>query len=165
MKTKSTKLTISANFEVYKSAADLSGQDSELLKAAQKAVKAAYAPYSNFCVGAAVLLENGKIVIGNNQENAAYPSGLCAERVAIFYAGAKHPGVAVTAIAIAVKAQNQIINDPVTPCGACRQAIAEYENRYETAIRIIMSGETGKVFITDSIESLLPLMFNRKHLT
>ncbi len=164
MKSKATKLTVSAEFEVYKSADDLSAKDSELLKAAQKAVKAAYAPYSNFRVGAAVLLENGKILIGNNQENAAYPSGLCAERVAIFHAGAKYPGVPVIALAVAVKAHNQVINDPVTPCGACRQAIAEYETRYETPIRIIMTGETGRVFVTKSIESLLPLMFNRKYL-
>ncbi len=164
MKSKSTKLTISSEIEVYKSADDLSKQDSELLAAAKKAVKAAYAPYSNFYVGAAILLENNKIVIGNNQENAAYPSGLCAERVAIFYAGAKYPNVPIKTIAVAVKAQNQIISDPISPCGACRQAIAEYENRYEPPIRIIMSGEKGQVFVASSIESLLPLMFSRKYL-
>src|SRR4051812_22349945 len=108
MKSKAKKITVSAEFEVYKSSADLDKQDSELLKAAQKAVKSAYAPYSNFYVGAAVLLKNGKILIGNNQENAAYPSGLCAERVAVFHAGAKYPGVPVLAIAVAVKAKNQV---------------------------------------------------------
>lgn len=157
-------LTLSSEFEVYASAADLSGQERQLLDAAKEALKAAYAPYSNFQVGAAVLLENGEVITGNNQENAAYPSGLCAERVAIFHAGAAHPGVAVKAIAISCKAQNQVINDPVSPCGACRQAIAEYETRYSQPIRIIMSGENGGVYVARSIEALLPLMFNRKYL-
>lgn len=135
-----------------------------MLQTAKEALKSAYAPYSNFFVGAAVLLENGEVIIGNNQENAAYPSGLCAERVAIFHAGAKYPGVAIKTIAISCKAQNQVINDPVSPCGACRQAIAEYETRYESPIRLVMSGEGGKVYAANSIEALLPLMFNRKYL-
>lgn len=164
MKNKSTKLTISANFEVYKSADDLSKEDKELLATAKKAVKSAYAPYSHFNVGAAVLLQNGKVVTGNNQENAAYPSGLCAERVALFYANAKYPNVGVKTIAVSVKTDHQIINEPVSPCGSCRQVIAEYENLFQSPIRIIMSGETGKVIISDSIASLLPFMFNKKHL-
>lgn len=163
-KEKHTLLSIKADFEVYKSAQDLPAQDLELLKTAQKAVKAAYAPYSNFYVGAALLLENGKVVIGNNQENAAYPSGLCAERVAVYQAGAKYPGVSIKTIAITCKAKKQPVNEPVSPCGACRQAIAEYESRYEKPIRIIMSGESGKVIVASSIESLLPLVFNQKHL-
>lgn len=164
MKNKSTKLTISTSFEVYKSAADLPAEDLELLKKAQKAVKTAYAPYSGFNVGAAILLNNGKTVSGNNQENAAYPSGLCAERVALFYANANYPNVGVKTIAVSVKANHQVITEPVSPCGSCRQVIAEYENLYETPIRIIMSGETGKVYVSESIENLLPFMFNKKHL-
>lgn len=164
MKNKSTKLTISASFEVYKSADDLSKEDRELLATAKKAVKSAYAPYSHFNVGAAVLLQNGKVVTGNNQENAAYPSGLCAERVALFYANAKYPDVGVKTIAVSVKTDHQIINEPVSPCGSCRQVIAEYENLFQSPIRIIMSGETGKVIISDSIAGLLPFMFNKKHL-
>ncbi len=164
MKNKSTQLTISSNFEVYKSADDLPKEDKELLAAAKKAVKSAYAPYSHFNVGAAVLLQNGKVVIGNNQENAAYPSGLCAERVALFYANAKYPNVGVKTIAVSVKTDHQIINEPVSPCGSCRQVIAEYENLFKSPIRIIMSGETGQIIISDSIANLLPFMFNKKHL-
>lgn len=160
----SKKISISTEFEVFDSEQDLPKPDADLLKLAKEALKDAYAPYSNFFVGAAILLENGEVVIGNNQENAAYPSGLCAERVAIYQAGAKFPGIPIIAMAIACKAIHQIINTPVTPCGACRQAIAEYENRYEKPIRLIMSGETGQVYITQSISVLLPLMFNRKYL-
>jgi cytidine deaminase len=159
-----TRFTISTEFEVYKSSSDLEQQDLELLQAAQKAVESAYAPYSHFYVGAAVLLDNGKIIIGNNQENAAYPNGLCAERVAIYHAGAIYPNITVKAIAVTCKSKNNIINVPLSPCGGCRQTISEYENRYEQKIRIIMSGETGEVYISESIESLLPLMFNAKYL-
>ena len=159
-----TKLSISTVFDVYKTATDLEQQDLELLQAAQSMVGSAYAPYSNFYVGAAVLLENGKIILGNNQENAAYPSGLCAERVAIYHAGAVYPNVAVKAIAVTCKSRNNLINGPVSPCGGCRQTISEYENRYAQKIKIIMSGETGEVYVSESIESLLPLMFNAKYL-
>ncbi len=164
MKHKITKLTISSSFDVYPSADTLPDEDRELLAKAKKAVKSAYAPYSNFHVGAAILLQNGKTVIGNNQENAAYPSGLCAERVALFYANANYPKVGVKTIAVSVVSSHQIINEPVSPCGACRQVIAEYENLFESPIRIIMSGETGKIFVSESIENLLPFMFNKKHL-
>lgn len=163
-KPKISKLSIVTEFEVYNSAADLPKKEAELLLEAQKMVKSAYAPYSEFHVGAAVLLENGKIVTGNNQENAAYPSSLCAERVAIFYAGAQYPNVAVKAIAISVKSKNVVIKEPLSPCGGCRQVIAEYENKFEKPIRIIMSGEKGQIYIAKSIESLLPLMFTKKYL-
>lgn len=163
-KPKISKLTIVTEFEVYNSAKDLDKKDAELLLTAQKMVKTAYAPYSEFQVGAAILMENGKIVTGNNQENAAYPSGLCAERVAIFYAGAQYPNMAVKTIAVAVKSKNVVIKEPVSPCGACRQTIAEYENKSGKPIRIIMSGEKGQIYIAKSIESLLPLMFSKKYL-
>ena len=164
MKSKATKLTITTNLTVYKSMEDLPKEDLELLKLAKKAVKSAYAPYSQFFVGAAILLENGKISIGNNQENAAYPSGLCAERVAIFHASANYPNVPIKKIAVSVASKTQIINEPVSPCGGCRQVISEYEMKYESPISIIMSGETGKIYVSDSIENLLPIMFNKKHL-
>jgi cytidine deaminase len=164
MKSKATKLTITTNLTVYKSMEDLPKEDLELLKLAKKAVKSAYAPYSQFFVGAAILLENGKISIGNNQENAAYPSGLCAERVAIFHASAKYPNVPIKKIAVSVASKTQIINEPVSPCGGCRQVISEYEMKYESPISIIMSGETGKIYVSDSIENLLPIMFDKKHL-
>lgn len=163
-KTKISKLSILTEFDVYNSAKDLDKKDAELLLAAQKMVKTAYAPYSEFHVGAAVLLENGKIIVGNNQENAAYPSGLCAERVAIFYASAQYPNVAVKAIAVTVKSKNMVVSEPLSPCGACRQVIAEYENMSQKPIRIIMSGEKGQIYIAKSIESLLPLMFSKKYL-
>lgn len=163
-KSKISKLTITTEIEVYQSVKDLTKKDAELLAEAQKMVKLAYAPYSNFSVGAALLLDNGKTVTGNNQENAAYPSGLCAERVAIFYAGAHYPDSVAKAIAIAVKSKNIVVKEPLSPCGACRQAIAEYENKSGKPIRIIMSGEKGKIYIAKSIESLLPLMFSKKYL-
>lgn len=158
------KLTISTEFEVYDSEKDLSTSENALLQKAKEALKNAYAPYSNFLVGAAVLLENSEIVIGNNQENAAYPSGLCAERVAIFHASATYPGIAVKAIAVCCKAPGSVLEIPVPPCGSCRQVIAEYETKSGKPIRIIMQGEKGKVYVSNSIESLLPLMFNRKYL-
>jgi cytidine deaminase len=158
------KLSITAEFEVYESEKDLSAGENLLLQKAKNVLKNAYAPYSNFLVGAAILLENGEIVIGNNQENAAYPSGLCAERVAIFHASAVHSDSAVKTIAISCKSLNTIIEGPVTPCGACRQVIAEYETKFNQPIRIIMQGEKGNVYAANGIESLLPLMFNRKYL-
>ena len=163
-KSKISKLTIVTELEVYNSIKDLAKKDAELLQEARKILKNAYAPYSNFQVGAALLLDNCKIVTGTNQENAAYPSGLCAERVAIFYAGAQYPDVAVKTIAIAVKSKNIVINEPLSPCGGCRQAIAEYENKFGKPIRILMSGEKGQIYIAKSIESLLPLMFSKKYL-
>ena len=164
MKSKAKTLTITTNLTVYKSMEDLPKEDFELLKLAKKAVKSAYAPYSQFFVGAAILLENGKISIGNNQENAAYPSGLCAERVAIFHASAKFPNIPIKKIAVSVASKTQIINEPVSPCGGCRQVISEYEMKYDSPISIIMSGETGQIYVSDSIENLLPIMFNKKHL-
>ncbi|HEY1040829.1 MAG TPA: cytidine deaminase [Bacteroidia bacterium] len=158
------KIQVISSFEVYRTEQDLANEDRLLLMHARKSLENAYAPYSHFNVGAAILLENGEIVVGNNQENAAYPSSLCAERVAIYYSGAKYPGVKIKALAVTVKAESQVISEPVTPCGACRQAIAEYETRYEQKIRMIMAGETGKIYISESIESLLPLMFNKKFL-
>lgn len=164
MNQKFTKLSVTAEFEVYESENDLISEENSLLQKAQMSMKNAYAPYSNFLVGAAILLENGEIVIGNNQENAAYPSGLCAERVAIFHASAIHPGIPVKVIAICCKAPGSVLETPVPPCGACRQVIAEYETKYNKHIRIIMQGEKGKVYAAKSIESLLPLMFNSKYL-
>ena len=159
-----SKIQIVSSSDVYSNDSELNNEDKLLLLHARKAVADAYAPYSNFQVGSAVLLENGEIIIGNNQENAAYPSGLCAERVAIYSAGARFPNVAVKAIAVSYKAPDASLTDPVTPCGACRQAIAEYENRHSKRIRLIMGGAEGKIYIAESIESLLPLMFNKKYL-
>jgi cytidine deaminase len=155
-----TSLKITTEIEVYQNEKDLPKKEQALVKQAREALGRAYAPYSEFLVGAAVLLSNGEIITGNNQENAAYPSGLCAERVAIYYASSKFPGAAVKAIAIACRTE-----EPTAPCGSCRQAIAEYEIRDKSAIRIIMCSEKGRVFTAKSIESLLPLLFNRNSLT
>lgn len=151
--------TLKINYSVSDSISELSEQDQILMKEAVKSAQNAYAPYSGFSVGAAVKLSSGRIVTGNNQENAAYPSGLCAERVALFSASALYPEDAVETIVITIKTKHKII-EPVAPCGACRQVIAEYENRQNRKIRIIFSGETGKTFLVDGIENLLPITFN-----
>lgn len=160
----SKKITVNCTFEVYNSDNELSESEKNLLTEAKKALENAYAPYSNFYVGAAVLLENGAIITGNNQENAAYPSGLCAERVAIFHASSQYPDKKIISIAVAAKSQKRIIDSPVTPCGACRQSMAEYEIKFESPIRIIMAGEKGEVYVSPSISNLLPLSFTGKSL-
>jgi cytidine deaminase len=126
--------------------------------------KNAYAPYSNFYVGAAVLLENGAIVIGSNQENASYPSGLCAERVAIFQAGALYPGVTIKAVAITATSKNYIVKQAAAPCGNCRQAMIEYEQKQKQPIKILLMGEQGEVIQFNSLLDILPLAFNNSFL-
>lgn len=124
--------------------------------------KHAYAPYSKFRVGAAVLMDNGEIMVGSNQENAAYPSGLCAERVAIFQAGSLYPEGTILKIAISAASENSKTTTPVPPCGSCRQAIAEYEVRQNTPIEIYFMGETGVIYKSASLKNLLPFMFDKK---
>jgi len=131
-----------------------------------KAIEAsfnAYAPYSKFKVGAAVLLENGEIITGNNQENAAYPSGLCAERTALFYANANYPNVAVVSLAVAVNKNGIVLKHPAPPCGSCRQVILESENRFAKPIRIILAG-TESVEVVANAKALLPLDFDAEFL-
>jgi len=140
---------------------ELHADDARLLKEATVATRQSYAPYSNFNVGAAVLLENGEIIYGSNQENAAYPSGLCAERVALFYANSHHPNVAVKAIAVD-SAVNGVENcDPVYPCGDCRQVLLECEHRFGKPIKVIMGG-AKKIKMVMSVKDLLPLSFELK---
>ena len=143
---------------------ELKESDKKLIKSAVDAAKTAYAPYSGFRVGVAARLEGGKIVNGSNQENAAYPSGLCAERVVLFYAQSKYPDVGAEAIAVYAKSDDFRLDKPVTPCGACRQVIAEHENRHGKKVRVIMGGSNGSVQVTEGIESLLPLMFMMEQL-
>lgn len=138
---------------------ELDSVEQNLVQQARSCVEDAYAPYSRFQVGAAVLLEDGTVVTGNNQENASYPIGMCAERVALFAASAHYPRIRVKAIAITARSASFIIDKPVTPCGACRQAIAEYEHRHGSPIRIIMTGESGPLLIAESISPLLPFQF------
>lgn len=151
---------ISFDLVVYESSRELEDQDQILLKEAVIARKKAYSPYSKFNVGAAVLLKNGEIVTGNNQENACYPSGLCAERVAIFYASSKFPGIAIQSIAISATSKNFVVNKPAAPCGNCRQSVSEYEIKQNSPISIIMSGETGEILKCSSVSDILPLAFN-----
>ena len=151
---------IACRLTEYDDVSEMSENDRHLVEEAKQSMSAAYAPYSHFHVGAAVLLENGKIIKGNNQENASYPVGLCAERVAIFSAGANNPGIAVIAIAVIARSDHFYVDRPVPPCGACRQAISEYEHRFGKKIRMIMAGESGKVLMSESIENLLPYQFN-----
>ncbi len=153
------KLSLTSTVEVYSSIEELSDQDAELLAQAKKAIDNAYAPYSKFKVGAALRLANGEVFLGNNQENAAYPLCLCAERVALFYAASKHPDVPVKALAISAKSGSKPLTDPVTPCGSCRQTIFESEFRNQTPIRLIMQGETGDIYCMNSIREILPLTF------
>ncbi|MBA3664727.1 MAG: cytidine deaminase [Bacteroidetes bacterium] len=158
------QIKINTEFTVYDSLEELKEQDKELLLLAKKTSENAYAPYSNFFVGAAVLLENGIIVTGNNQENAAYPSGLCAERVAVFHASSQYPGVKIKTIAVTAKSSKQIIRTPVPPCGGCRQSLSEYEVKFKSPVRVILSGQEGPVYISDSISNLLPLSFTAESL-
>lgn len=130
----------------------------KLVEAAKEASCRAYAPYSKFQVGAAVLLANGKIVTGNNQENGAYPSGLCAERTALFAAGANYPDVAVAAIAIAAQTEGEFLKKPITPCGACRQVMQESEARAGSEMQIILYG-TDKTLKINGVRTLLPFSF------
>lgn len=131
-----------------------------LINKAKEQLKKAYAPYSDFKVGAAVLLENGALFIGSNQENAAYPSGLCAERVALFYANAQFPDVAVRAIAIAAFSGDSYVRSPITPCGSCRQSMLEAETRFNNNIDVYMYG-TEYIYHVESIAELLPLRFKK----
>jgi cytidine deaminase len=158
------KISITSEIEEYGSPNELSADDQALLVKAREAGKNAYAPYSSFHVGAALRLENGVVVTGNNQENVAYPSGLCAERVAIFAAGANHPNVAVNTIAITCSSAKFAVNRPLSPCGACRQVIAEYERKSGKNIRIILAGESGAVYVVGSMKDLLPLSFEADEL-
>lgn len=155
---------ITSSFTVYPSFDALPTDVKFLMQKAIEARQQAYAPYSRFKVGAAVALENGAFVIGSNQENAAYPTGLCAERVAVFGAGANHPGVAIIQIAITASAPDYDLNKPVTSCGACRQALLEYENKQQSPIEVYFMGASGSVVKTNSIDNLLPLNFNSSFL-
>lgn len=152
------------SFYIYDSKAELKEDDFNLMEQAHKAVIDAYAPYSHFHVGAAVLLANGKVVIGNNQENAAYPSGMCAERVAIWSAASRFPNEKVLKIAIAVKSNLKEVTKPVAPCGACRQTLLEYEVKQKAPISIFFMGETGKVIKSNSLSDLLPFAFDESFL-
>ncbi|CDF80489.1 cytidine deaminase [Formosa agariphila KMM 3901] len=150
-----------AYFEVYENIEELPTAVSDLMAQAAKARLRAYAPYSNFLVGAAILLDNGEVITGNNQENASYPSGLCAERTAIYYAGSQFPDAKIVQMALIAGSENHKTTTPIPPCGACRQAIAEYEIKQSAPIDIYFMGESGEVMRSQSLSNLLPLVFEK----
>lgn len=158
------ELNITTTISVFNGIADLPSEIQSLMNQAIEIRKKAYAPYSKFKVGAAILLDNGKIVLGSNQENAAYPSGLCAERVAIFQAGAIYPEAKIIKLAITAASDTNPTESPIPPCGACRQSIAEYEFKQDTPIEIYFMGESGEVYRSNSINNLLPLSFDKTSL-
>ncbi len=147
----------------YNSLAELDFKYQELIQKAKEAAEKAYAPYSKFKVGAAVLLENNVIIQGNNQENAAYPSGLCAERVAIFYANSKYPNVTIKAVAITANIENSFINEPIPPCGSCLQVMLESENRTQNPIKVLLYGE-NRITVAEGIKQFLPFNFDKEML-
>jgi cytidine deaminase len=138
---------------------ELTVAEKRLIDAAQEAVHRAYVPYSRFRVGAAVQLANQVIVTGNNQENAAYPSGICAERTALFYANSQYPDVAVEAIAIAAYTDGDFTSAPISPCGACRQVILEAQTRYRRPVKVLLFGKK-EIYVIPRISDLLPLAFD-----
>lgn len=154
-----TNNVLEITYTTYASAAELPEEDRELAEAAVKAIGGSYAPYSKFNVGAAVRLSDGEIITGANQENAAYPSGLCAERTAMFYANANHPDCAMTSIAIAAAQGGKLCSRPATPCGQCRQVMAEYQTKGGRPMSIILVG-SGTVYKFDRVECLLPFIFD-----
>ena len=158
------EIKITTTLTCYDNIEELPQNIQELMQHAVEGRKKAYAPYSKFRVGAALQLENGVVVSGNNQENAAYPSGLCAERVAIYHAGAQYPDVKIKQIAITATSDNHINKTPIPPCGSCRQSIAEYEMRQDAAIEIYFMGGEGKIMKSDSLKDLLPLIFDKSYL-
>lgn len=157
-------LNLHSTIEEYNHYSELPEDEQNLINLARTASENAYAPYSGFRVGAAVLLADGTLVKGNNQENVAYPSGLCAERTALFWAGANHPGVAVIKLAIYAYSPDFDVVDPVYPCGACRQVMSEYERLSSGPIRILMSAAGGKVHAVNGLINILPVAFNADNL-
>ena len=152
------------NFEAIESYEHLDAIEKTLYDKAMQIRNVAYAPYSNFTVGCAILLENGEIITGSNQENAAYPSGLCAERTTIFYTGANFPEVKIKKLFVIGAPRNATSSIPIPPCGACRQSILEYEAKQEEGIEIYFASLDGEIYKTKSIRDLLPFSFDASYL-
>lgn len=142
---------------------ELDENDRQLIDAAKEATLRSYAPYSRFAVGAAALLENGKIITGTNQENAAYPSGTCAERTTLFYANSEYPDQAVVTLAIAAKSPDGFLEKPIPPCGSCRQVLLETEQRYKHPMRILLYSK-NEIYLLHGTKNLLPLSFGSEFL-
>ena len=156
-------LTHTCHYKLY-AYEELPEQDRLLIDAAKQATQQSYAPYSQFHVGAAALLEDGTTITGTNQENAAYPSGLCAERTALFYASSAHPNKAIVALAISAHTEGEFTHTPISPCGACRQVMLEIEQRHGHPIRILLYGTEAVYVIEGGVSELLPLMFSASFL-
>ena len=154
---------ISVSVKVYEERDELKDDDRLLIDRAKAAARSAYAPYSGFHVGAAVLLANGEVITGNNQENAAYPSGLCAERVALFYAKSKYPDVAVRKLAVTAMKDGEVVETPAAPCGACRQVFIEYEEKQNEPLSVLLAGRKTTIEFNSSFD-LLPLAFGSNEL-
>ena len=151
-------------YEVYDNIEELNSQDAWLLNEAREVTQNAYAPYSNFYVGAVAKLINGEIVAGTNQENASYPVGICAERVLLGNAATLYPAIAIDTIAVSYDGHETKSDHPISPCGMCRQSLLEYESRVNNSIRLILAGQQGKVYILKSARYLLPFAFSKEEM-
>lgn len=154
--------TINISYQLFDNKNELSAEDTLLINKAEEALQNAYAVYSKFHVGAALLLDNGEIVTGNNQENIAFPSSLCAERVALYYCKAHYPDATVKKIAIMAKSEKGSLPEVISPCGGCRQVMSEYERVQDENMKVILKGEGESIMIFDAVADLLPLSFNTK---
>ncbi len=152
------------SYEVYKDISELIEQDAWLLTEARSVTEQAYAPYSNFHVGAVAMLANGEVVAGTNQENASYPVGICAERVLLGNAATLYPGVNIVSMAISYNSEDVKSDHPISPCGMCRQALLEYETRLKNPIRLILAGMEGEIQIIKTSSLLLPFAFSSSEL-
>jgi len=157
------KKEIKSTFYEYDSLSELNGSQQQLIEEALRATDKAYAPYSDFFVGAAVLMKNNKLLHASNQENSAYPSGLCAERTAVFYANAQYPDIPVTAIAIAARKDGKTVREPIPPCGSCLQVLLESQRRHKTPMQVILYG-SEKIYVAENIEQFLPYGFSAVNL-
>ena len=155
------KIKIETEFDVYNTISELAISVQNLIKKATEAREKSYAPYSQFLVGAALELENGEIILGNNQENASYPSGLCAERTAIYYAGAEFPNQKILRMAIVAGSTKNPTTKPIPPCGACRQALSEYEVKQNSEMELYFMGTSGQIAFSKSVENILPWVFDK----
>lgn len=158
------KQHVGFDLTIYKGEEALPSADRELLKRARSATSGAYAPYSGFRVGAALLLQSGEVIIGSNQENASFPSGLCAERVAVFQKGARFPEGLIEVLAVVALSPGNQLKTPAAPCGNCRQSLLEYEHRQKRPIRILLQADNGRIYECPSVSALLPLGFDQSYL-
>lgn len=158
------KVEIKTQITIFDSIEELPTIVKGLMNKAIEAKQNAYAPYSKFKVGAAFLIEDGTIITGNNQENAAYPSGMCAERVAIWKVSSDFPNKKILKLAISASSSSQILKEPVAPCGACRQTLSEYEIKQKNKIEVYFMGEVGEIIKTNSVLDLLPIAFDKTFL-